>query len=64
MARVIILPSADVEYPWEHPSLAQFTAEHRELLHHARLLSGLTYGAAILYNLMLAEMQKTATLAR
>jgi hypothetical protein len=62
LARVIVLPSAEVEYPWEHPALARFASEHREALHHAKLLSGLTYGAAILYNLMLAEAQQSAAL--
>lgn len=62
LALVISLPLADVEYPWEHPSLARFTDNHRQLLHHARLLSDISYGAAILYNLMLAEIQQSAAL--
>lgn len=57
LAHVILLPLPAVAFPWEHPELARFAAEHRELLHHARLLSDIAYGAAILYNLMLAEVQ-------
>ena len=57
LAHVILLPLPSVAFPWEHPDLARFAAGHRELLHHARLLSEITYGAAILYNLMLAEVQ-------
>jgi len=40
--------------------LARFTDNHRQLLHHAKLLSDISYGAAILYNLMLAEIQQSA----
>lgn len=57
LARVILLAPPMVDFPWEHPALARFAPDHRELLHHARLLSESTYGAAILYNLMLAEAQ-------
>lgn len=53
---------ADVEFPWEHPHQASFSAEHRELLHHARLFSDLMFGAAILYNLMLAEKAQNQAL--
>jgi hypothetical protein len=63
LARIILLPLAKVDFPWEHPALGGFTPEHRELLHHARLLSEVAYGAAILYNLMLAEVQRSEELA-
>jgi Family of unknown function (DUF6361) len=46
---------AQVEFPWEHPELANFSEAHRELLDHARLFSEAMHGAAILYNWMLAE---------
>lgn len=45
----------EVDFPWEHPDLHLFRDEHRELLHHGRLFSEAMYGAAALYNLMLAE---------
>ncbi len=57
LAHIILLPLPSVAFPWEHPDLARFTAAHRDLLHHGRLLSEAAYGAAILYNLMLAEVQ-------
>jgi len=60
LARVIFLPYPKSEFPWGHPSLAQFTPEHRELLNHANLLSQTMYGAAILYNLMLSEVKSSA----
>jgi hypothetical protein len=59
LARLILLPRSDVAFPWEHPALGRFTTEHRQLLHHARLLSEIAYGAAILYNRMLAEVQQS-----
>lgn len=46
---------ASIEFPWEHPDFATFPATHRELLDNARLLSETMFGAAILYNWMLAE---------
>ena len=57
LAHIIMLPMHPIAFPWEHQDLARFSSVHRELLHHARLLSEVTYGAAILYNLMLAEVQ-------
>lgn len=53
---------ADVERPWEHPDLAHFPRPIRETLQHARLFSGVMRGAAILYNLMLAEIDKRESL--
>ncbi len=47
--------AADVNFPWEHPRLAEFSDAHREMLENARLFSEVTHGAAILYNLLLAE---------
>jgi len=44
-----------VEAVWEHPDQATFTAEHHALVGHARRFSLLAHGAALLYNLMLAE---------
>jgi hypothetical protein len=55
LAKLMFLPPADVDFPWQHPQLARFDERHRRLLHHARLLSEVMYGAALLYNLLLAE---------
>lgn len=54
--------SAEAETPWEHPDHAGFSEAHRELLTHARLFADAARGAALLYNLMLAERKKDATL--
>lgn len=40
---------------WNHPSLATFTEAHRVLVNHARFVSEVMYGAALLYNLLLSE---------
>lgn len=42
-------------FPWQHPRFGEFSDANRELLHHARLFSDALYGAAILYNYLLAE---------
>lgn len=58
LAKLMFLPAppADgVDFPWQHPRLGQFDDRHRALLRHARLLSEVMYGAALLYNLLLAE---------
>jgi len=46
---------ADVDLPWEHPDRATFSAEHIEILDHARRFSIVMHGAAIIYNIELAE---------
>jgi hypothetical protein len=46
-----------VEFPWEQARHAAFRREHREQLHHGRLFTEVMYGAAILYNLALAELR-------
>lgn len=46
---------ASVQFPWQHSDLADFSPLHRELLAHARRFSEVMHGAAILYNLALAE---------
>lgn len=45
-----------IETPWEHPNRASFRPEQQDLLSHGRLFSMVSHGAAILYNLMLAEI--------
>lgn len=44
-----------IEFPWEHPQFASFPTHIREQLEHARCFSEIFHGAALLYNLMLAE---------
>jgi hypothetical protein len=53
---------AEVDFPWRHPELAGFAPEHRELLEHARRFSEVMHGAALLYNLALAELAQRAEL--
>ena len=45
----------ECEYVWHHPDLAEFPARTRRLVEHADLFSAVMHGAALLYNLMLAE---------
>jgi hypothetical protein len=54
---------ADVPYVWEHPERDGFPAEVQERLMHARNFSEVMHGAAILYNLMLAEASQKAGLS-
>jgi hypothetical protein len=46
----------EVGFPWAHPRHTAFLPVHREQVHHAHLVSEVTYGAAILYNLSLADL--------
>ena len=46
---------AECEYVWLHPDLADFPPRARCLVEHADLFSAVMHGAALLYNLMLAE---------
>jgi Family of unknown function (DUF6361) len=46
---------SDVEFPWEHPEHARFPNKNRHELAHARMLSAVVHGAALLYNLLLAR---------
>jgi hypothetical protein len=47
--------SAASDYPWTHPQLAEFPSHIQDILHHGQLLAESMHGAALLYNLMLAE---------
>lgn len=49
------MPSESVQFPWEHPICHDLSEPVREKILHARNFSETIYGAAILYNLMLAE---------
>jgi hypothetical protein len=44
-----------IEYPWLHPDLAALPRQLRADLDHSRRFAALSYGASLLYNLMLAE---------
>ena len=48
--------TVSIDAPWEHPDRARLRPEQRDLLSHGRLFSMVSHGAAILYNLMLAEI--------
>jgi hypothetical protein len=47
---------AEADFAWTHPDLATFPPAIRELLDHAQRFSEVMAGAAILYNLLLAEL--------
>ena len=49
------IPSESVRFPWEHPICPDLPESLREKIFHARNFSEVIYGAALLYNLMLAE---------
>jgi hypothetical protein len=46
---------APVDFPWEHPQRTEFPRWIQEQLKHGRNFSEVIHGAALLYNLMLAE---------
>lgn len=48
---------ADTNAPWEHPDYSSFSEEHKELLTHARLFSETMHGAALSYNIQLAQLR-------
>lgn len=54
--RETALPEAD--HIWAHPFLAEFPEHLRVLVEHGKRLNSATRGAAYLYNLMLAEIEK------
>lgn len=45
-----------IEYPWLHPATQHLSAGHSDQLRHAELFALAMYGAALLYNLILAEL--------
>ena len=49
-------PWVDAERIWLHPRAAQFPSVLRDLVEEARRLDALVMGAAILYNLLLAQL--------
>ncbi|MCW1883094.1 DUF6361 family protein [Luteolibacter flavescens] len=44
-----------VDFVWEHPDFASFSLANRNLVNHAQVFSEIMHGAALLYNLILAE---------
>jgi len=53
----------DVQFAWMHPDFAEFPATNKEQLVHAERFSTVMHGAALLYNLLLAEADHRAELA-
>ncbi len=51
-----------ISAPWLHPQYAQFPEHIREQLYHARNFAESIHGAALLYNLLLAEARESAEL--
>jgi hypothetical protein len=49
-------PVDDVVFIWMHPQLGEFPSEQQMWIAHARNFSEMMQGAALLYNLMLAEL--------
>jgi hypothetical protein len=49
-------PLPQTSFAWEQPAQRDLPDRLQEQLHHARLFSLLIHGAALLYNLMLAEL--------
>jgi len=63
LAYLVRDPSADEsDFPWLHHRSAEFPEKIKELLYHARLFSDVIQGAALIYNLALAEQAKRDTL--
>jgi hypothetical protein len=49
----------DVRFPWQHPKVTTLSPETRRLLDFAAALSGVMYGATLLYNYLLCVRRKT-----
>jgi hypothetical protein len=54
---------SEVPFPWAHPQYAEFPHHLQEQLEHGRIFSEVMHGAALLYNLMLADMRNATDLA-
>lgn len=52
---------ADADAIWVHPHFADFPAQPRMLVEHAKIFSGVMHGAALLYNLLLSELRGNET---
>jgi hypothetical protein len=55
-------PLPDVPYPWMHPRFGELPHDLRGSLAHAQRFAETMQGAALLYNLMLAESDKRDTI--
>lgn len=55
-------PWVDAELPWEHPAVRRASGPLAELIEHARCFSEIHHGAALLYNLLLAEARSAPEL--
>jgi len=53
---------AECDFAWEHPQYSAFPGHIQEQLFHARCFSLTMLGAALLYNLMLAEKRESQAL--
>lgn len=51
-------PAPEAEFVWEHPEFAGFPERNKGQLLHARNFSEAIYGAALLYNILLAEAKE------
>ena len=51
------------DYAWLHPQLDEFPARLRDLVDHGRRFHHASYGAALLYNLMLADKRGDVALS-
>ena len=49
-----------VSFPWHHPQVGECTSHVKAQLQHAELFSLVMHGAALLYNLMLAEKRASS----
>jgi hypothetical protein len=49
-------PSDSVSFPWEHPQVGDLPNNIKEQMAHAKYFSESIHGAALLYNLMLAQL--------
>lgn len=47
------------EFPWSHPQVSSFPSDLQNQLQHAQNLSEVMHGAALLYNLILAEQKNS-----
>jgi len=52
------VPLGEVKFAWFHPNSASIPNDVGSILSHARNFSELIYGAALLYNYLLAELDK------
>jgi len=51
-----LAPLDEIDFPWDYPTVNQFSPGLREILNHAQMLSEIMWGAALLYNWMLSRL--------